>query len=83
MQDRIDRPERILSIKEVCRNKVGLGKSCVYAKIRNGEFPQPVQISKGRVGWRESDLDAWIKSRPIVDFRKPAKAFPFPADIAA
>ena len=27
-------------------------------------FPPPLQISPNRVAWRESDLNAWIASRP-------------------
>ena len=73
MQDTLDKPDRILDIKEVCRSKVSLGKSCVYDKVRKGEFPSPILLSKGRVGWRESEVDAWINSRPIVDLRKPAE----------
>ena len=30
---------------------------------RRGEFPASVQISPGRVGWFESDVDDWIEDR--------------------
>lgn len=52
---------------------VGIGKSLLYEEVRNGRFPKPVSISKGRVGWRASEIDAWIKNRPTVDPCKPPK----------
>jgi prophage regulatory protein len=70
-----DKPERILSAKETFgpRGRTGISNSTGYELVRRGDFPQPVQLTAGRVGWRESDVDAWIKSRPTVDFRKPSK----------
>jgi predicted DNA-binding transcriptional regulator AlpA len=29
----------------------------------NGHFPKRVQISPGRVAWRESEIDAFVASR--------------------
>jgi predicted DNA-binding transcriptional regulator AlpA len=62
--------ERILSVLDVCR-KVSLGKSRLYEMIGAGDFVSPIQISKGRVGFCESAVDEWIRSRPIVNLRKP------------
>jgi prophage regulatory protein len=41
----------------------GLKKSSIYREIKNGTFPRPVQIAKRAVGWRASDLQAWIEAR--------------------
>lgn len=62
--------ERVLSVQDVCRHKVNLGKSRLYEMIGAGEFPSPIQISKGRVGFRETDVDEWIRSRPVVNLRR-------------
>ena len=76
--------ERILSVPDASR-KVNLGKSRLYEMIGAGEFPSPIQISKGRVGFRESEVDEWIRTRPVVNLRKPvATKTPAPQrDIAA
>lgn len=71
--------ERILSVQDVCR-KVNLGKSRLYEMIRAGDFVSPIQISKGRVGFCESAVDQWIRTRPIVNLRKASAHRP---DIAA
>jgi prophage regulatory protein len=39
-----------------------------------GEFPARLQLGRGRVAWRESEVDAWIDSRkrgPITVCREP------------
>jgi prophage regulatory protein len=54
--------DKILLIKEVmqlCR----LSKSAIYQQIREGEFPNPISLSKMRVGWKEADIEKWIESR--------------------
>ncbi len=56
------RPDRILRRPEV-ETLVGLRRSAIYKAIRDGRFPPPVRISSQAVGWFESDITAWIKSR--------------------
>lgn len=43
--------------------RTGLSRSTIYDKIKRGEFPKPVALSARAVGWRQSDIDAWIASR--------------------
>jgi len=31
--------------------------------MAEGNFPKPVQLGKRAVGWRESDIAAWLQSR--------------------
>lgn len=52
----------------ICRrpdveNMVGLSRSTIYAMIAEGRFPKPVKLGKRAVGWRESDVNAWLNSR--------------------
>lgn len=46
--------------------RTGLKRSTIYLNIQQGSFPAPVKLGPRAVGWRESDIDAWIESRPIV-----------------
>lgn len=55
-----------ISIGEVCR-QTSLGKSCIYDKIKCGEFPKPRQLTRGRVGWLQNEVFDWIESRPLAD----------------
>ncbi|TDV04709.1 helix-turn-helix transcriptional regulator [Paraburkholderia caballeronis] len=55
--------ERLIRLREV-RARVSLGASTVYRYLAAGKFPRPVDIGGGRVAWLESEVDAWIESRP-------------------
>ena len=33
----------------------------------DGEFPRPVKVGPAAVRWRESDITAWVESRPVAD----------------
>lgn len=54
--------ERYLNVREVAL-RVGLSRATIYRKIKIGDFPDSYDLSDNRVGWRESDIDAWIVSR--------------------
>jgi prophage regulatory protein len=56
MLEEILRKPRVLAI-------VGLGNTSLYEAIKRGEFPAPVKLGVRAVGWRRSDLEAWLASR--------------------
>lgn len=45
---------------------IGLGRSKLYAMIRDGSFPKPVRLTEKAVGWRASDVAAWLASREVA-----------------
>ncbi len=45
----------------------GLSTSTLYRLVRSGEFPRPVRISVGLLGWRQSAVGRWIAERPEVE----------------
>ena len=55
--------ERMLRLPEV-RRVTGMSKSALYAMVSAGDFPKPARIGRRAVGWRESDVRAWLDSRP-------------------
>ena len=42
------------------KSRTGLSRSTIYERIANGSFPQPVRLGARAVGWRESEIAAWI-----------------------
>lgn len=72
----------------------GLSRTTAWRLQKAGDFPPPVVISPGRVGWRESELQAWKASRapramtakpaverrflPLVEAHQPALPQPVP-----
>lgn len=53
---------RILRVKQVCE-LVGLSRSSILRMERDGRFPSKINLSVHAVGWRESDVLAWIDQR--------------------
>ena len=39
----------------------GLATSTLYAKMRAGEFPSAIKLGRRAVGWKSSDIEAWIQ----------------------
>jgi prophage regulatory protein len=52
-----------LKLKEVMR-RTTLGKSTVYLKIKQNVFPSQHQLTDGRVGWYEHEIQEWLETRP-------------------
>jgi len=55
------------------KSLTGLSRSSIYAKVRMGEFPQPVSIGVRSIGWIESEIQQWIADC-IYRSRKNAKS---------
>jgi prophage regulatory protein len=54
--------DRILRMRAV-RDRVGLSVATIYRRMNRHEFPASVPLGGTIVGWRESDINAWIASR--------------------
>jgi Prophage CP4-57 regulatory protein (AlpA) len=37
----------------------------LYRLMRKGQFPQQVQITPNRVGWKRDSILGWVASRPL------------------
>ena len=51
--------DRLPEVIAIC----GLSRSTIYEMIGRGEFPAPVKLGARAVGWRRSDIEAWLASR--------------------
>lgn len=67
----IDRMLRLSAVSE----RVGLSKPSIYRLIRDGAFPAPIQVGPRAARWPESEIEAYIASRP----RGPSGPGPNPA----
>ena len=54
--------DRLLPWRRV-EDIAGISRSTAWRMQRIGEFPTPVTVSPGRVGWWESELTAWKGAR--------------------
>lgn len=56
------KPGRLLRLPAVME-RCGLGRSSIYAGVKNGTFPAPVRLSARAIAWREEDTDKWVSER--------------------
>jgi prophage regulatory protein len=42
----------------------GMSRSTLKRAIKDGEFPEPRKLTRGRVGFRFDELAAWVETRP-------------------
>jgi predicted DNA-binding transcriptional regulator AlpA len=54
--------DAMLNLSQVCK-LVLYSPSQIYRLIANGSFPDRVRLGPARVGWRTSDIAAWLASR--------------------
>jgi len=56
------RRDKILGRKDVC-DTAGISSVTLWRLERAGRFPKRRQLSARRVGWLESEVQAWLQSR--------------------
>jgi predicted DNA-binding transcriptional regulator AlpA len=56
-------PDPILNTKEL-RALVAISPVTVWRLERQGRFPKRLQLGARRVGWRRSEVEAWLDTRP-------------------
>ena len=66
-------PRSILRLPDLER-AVGLSRATIYAKVKAGEFPRPIELGARAVGWRSDEVATWLDSRPKVDVTRPGVA---------
>ncbi len=54
--------QTILRLPEA-KARTGLSRSTIYLRMSEGAFPEPIALGVRRVGWIESEIDAWIAQR--------------------
>jgi len=45
------------------KSRVGLGRTSIYEKIREGNFPKPIHIGARAVAWDSEAIDSWIEEK--------------------
>jgi len=54
--------KKLLRRPEV-EQRTGLKRSSIYARIKEGTFPQPVSLGGRAVAWVEEEIAGWIRER--------------------
>lgn len=56
-----DAPERILRLNAVL-DRTGLSRATLYRKVEAGTFPRQLRIAARCTGWRESEINEWLRN---------------------
>lgn len=56
-----------LIVEKVVLEGVPFGKTTLWSMVKDGKFPAPRRASPHRKAWVESEVQEWIKSRPVVE----------------
>jgi len=57
---RIMRQAEVLAVTSASKNTI-------FRWVARGSFPPPVKIGSRAIGWRSSDVEAWLESLPVAD----------------
>jgi len=57
--------------ESVVRKYVPYGRTQLWEMVRSGEFPPPRRVGPNRRAWLASEVQDWIKSRPVSLHGKP------------
>jgi predicted DNA-binding transcriptional regulator AlpA len=60
-----DEDLRVLRYSDLKALGIG-GRTRIWGMIKAGEFPAPIDLGGGRVGWSASTIHAWLKERRIA-----------------
>ena len=53
---------RFLRLPQVC-DRTGFGRTTIYRKMADGEFPRQVFLGARTVAWIEAEVDQWLEQR--------------------
>ena len=49
--------------------RVGLSRVTLWRRVKEGTFPEPVELGPNSIGWPESAITAWLASRKRRTYR--------------
>ena len=54
-------------------SRTGLARSTIYLRLKEGEFPKPINLGERAVGWLEAEIDDWIEQQIELSRNTPSK----------
>ena len=54
--------ERRIVRRDEVSKLTGLARATIYKKVSDGSFPTPIRLGARSVGWRLSDIIAWLQA---------------------
>jgi prophage regulatory protein len=54
---------KVLTFEDLPQRGIKHSKAQLYRLIKAGKFPKQIHLSENRVGFVETEIDAWLKSK--------------------
>ena len=61
--------QKLITKSEVL-DRLRVSAPTLWAWMRQGKFPKPIELSDTKVFWFESEVDAFIESRPRRQYKE-------------
>jgi prophage regulatory protein len=58
--------QEIILRKPAVLAMIGMKSTWLHDARNAGNFPKPIRIGSRAVGWRRSEIEAWLKSREVA-----------------
>ena len=55
----------VIRVREVQR-RTSLSRALIYREMQAGMFPRPYKLGPRAVGWRVSEINEWLRTRPLA-----------------
>lgn len=53
---------KLLRVNELSHD-LSMGKSTIWAWVKEGKFPKPIKISPRMTVWSSADIEAWLANK--------------------
>ncbi len=63
--------DRLLTRRDI-EKRCQIARTTIYRLMRAGQFPEPIKIGPRAVRWPQSEIEAWLASRPRATGDRPA-----------
>ncbi len=66
-------PSRLIRLKEV-QHRVGLSRSTIHKRMREGQFPKSRSLGPKCTVWVETEIDEWVSSVSAIGLKGTAES---------
>lgn len=64
-------PSRIVTFQELRQYDVPYTRAHLIRLVRSGQFPCPIKLGPGRIGWLRSDIETYLRTAPVPSYAPP------------
>jgi prophage regulatory protein len=62
-------PELVFLSKQQVLKRIPITAPTLWSWVRAGKFPRPRAISPNKTVWLASEIDAWMRARPLRNYK--------------